>query len=50
MTCVHNRTTLSLDVDGDGKADYLLNITGNHAGTAGNLYTGGGDVDGGWVL
>jgi hypothetical protein len=45
-----NRTTLTLDVDGDGKADYNLTLDGNHAGTGSNLYTGSGDTNGGWVL
>jgi hypothetical protein len=27
-----------------------VEINGNIAGTTGNLYTGGGDVNGGWVL
>jgi len=45
-----NLTTLQLDVDGDGKADLVIQITGNHAGTAANTYTGGGDANGGWVM
>jgi Ca2+-binding RTX toxin-like protein len=45
-----NVTTLSVDINGDGKADYAIAITGDHRGTTGNLYTGPGDTDGGWVL
>ncbi len=45
-----NLTTLNVDLDGDGKADYRIILTGDHRGTTTNLYTGGGDVDGGWVL
>ena len=45
-----NVTTLSVDINGDGKADYAIAITGNHTATTGNLYTGGADTDGGWVL
>ncbi len=43
-------STLSVDLDGDGKADYRLVLTGDYRGTISNLYTGGGDIDGGWVL
>jgi hypothetical protein len=43
-------TTLSLDVDGDGRADFSIAINGNVTATTANLYTGGGDVNGGWVL
>ncbi len=43
-------TTLSLDVDGDGRADFVVAINGDVTGTTANLYTGGGDVNGGWVL
>jgi Ca2+-binding RTX toxin-like protein len=43
-------TTLQLDVDGDGRADLMIAITGDVTGTGANLYTGGGDVNGGWVL
>ncbi|MDP2258807.1 MAG: hypothetical protein Q8J89_03720, partial [Caulobacter sp.] len=43
-------TTVSLDIDGDGKADHRIAITGDHRGTTDNLYTGGGDIDGGWVM
>jgi len=45
-----NLTPRRLDVDGDGKADMVVQITGNHAATAANTYTGGGDANGGWVL
>jgi serralysin len=45
-----NTTALLVDVDGDGKADFTLVANGNLTGTTGNLYTGGGDTDGGWVL
>jgi serralysin len=45
-----NTTTLLVDVDGDGKADFTLIANGNLTGTTGNLYTGGGDTDGGWIL
>jgi hypothetical protein len=44
------KTLLQLDVDGDGKADLLIEINGNITATTANLYTGGGDTDGGWVL
>ncbi|MFZ4606614.1 MAG: hypothetical protein ACOYM5_10180 [Caulobacter sp.] len=37
-------------VDGDGKADLMIAITGNVTATTANLYTGVGDVNGGWVL
>ncbi len=47
---ISGKSVLQLDVDGDGKADLLVEINGNIAGTTGNLYTGGGDVNGGWVL
>ncbi len=43
-------TTLQLDVDGDGRLDFSIAITGDVAATTGNLYTGAGDVNGGWVL
>ena len=43
-------TTLQLDVDGDGRADFSIAITGNVSGTTANLYTGAGDANGGWVL
>ncbi len=43
-------TALSLDVDGDGYADLRVEITGNVTATTTNLYTGGGDTNGGWVL
>ena len=49
-TASNNITTLQLDVDGDGKSDLTIQITGNHAATRTNLYTGGGDANGGWVL
>ncbi len=45
-----NLTTLNVDLDGDGVTDYRIILTGDHRGTTSNLYTGGGDVDGGWVL
>ncbi len=45
-----NVTTLELDVDGDGKADLRITINGNLTGTTTNLYTGVGDLDGGWIL
>jgi hypothetical protein len=45
-----NITTLEMDIDGDGKADLRIAITGDHSGTTGNLYTGVGDTDGGWLL
>ena len=44
------KTLLQLDVDGDGKADLLIEINGNITATTTNLYTGGGDTDGGWIL
>lgn len=43
-------STLELDVDGDGKADFRIEINGDVSATKGNLYAGGGDTDGGWVL
>ncbi len=43
-------TTLQLDVDGDGRADFTVAINGNVTGTTANLYTGGVDTDGGWIL
>ncbi len=45
-----NITTLRVDINGDGKADFAIAITGDHTASGGNLYTGGGDTDGGWVL
>jgi Ca2+-binding RTX toxin-like protein len=45
-----NVTTLELDVDGDGRADFRIAITGDHTGATGNLYEGGIDSNGGWVL
>ncbi|MBP7704470.1 MAG: calcium-binding protein [Caulobacter sp.] len=45
-----NVTTLELDVDGDGRADFRIAITGDHSNTTGNLYEGGIDSNGGWVL
>ncbi len=47
---ISGKSILQLDVDGDRKADLLVEINGNVTGTTGNLYTGGGDVNGGWVL
>ncbi len=43
-------STLEIDIDGDGKADLRIEINGDVTGTKANLYTGGGDGDGGWVL
>ncbi|MDB5472649.1 MAG: Hemolysin-type calcium-binding region [Caulobacter sp.] len=43
-------TTLELDSDGDGKADLRIALTGDHSLTGGNLYTGAGDTNGGWIL
>jgi len=43
-------TYLRLDVNGDGKLDYQAIINGNHSGDGGNLYTGAGDLNGGWIL
>ncbi len=43
-------TVLQLDVNGDGKADMTIMLNGNQTSTTGNLYTGVGDTDGGWVL
>ncbi|MBP7704292.1 MAG: VCBS repeat-containing protein [Caulobacter sp.] len=45
-----NLTTLELDVDGDGKADFRLAITGDHSGTTGNAWDGTSDPNGGWYL
>ncbi len=47
---ISGKSVLQLDVDGDSKADLLVEINGNITGTTTNLYTGGGDVNGGWVL
>ena len=43
-------TTLHLDIDGDGCADFKVDITCDVSGTGGNLYTGAGDTDGRWIL
>ncbi|MDP2258809.1 MAG: hypothetical protein Q8J89_03730 [Caulobacter sp.] len=40
----------SLDGDGGGKADHRITIAGDHRDSTGNLYTGSGDIDGGWVM
>ena len=45
-----NVTTLAMDVDGDGKADFFIGLNGNQTGTTGNLYTGPEDANGGWIL
>ena len=45
-----NITTLELDVDGDGRADFRIAITGNHTGTTGNMWDGTSDANGGWYL
>ena len=50
MSYANGVTTLQLDVNGDGKADFKVTITGDVTGSRTNLYTGGGDTDGGWVL
>lgn len=50
MTFSGGVTALSLDVDGDRHADLRIEITGNVTATSANLYTGIGDVNGGWVL
>ncbi len=42
------KTTLSLDVDGDGKQDYQMLITGDVSASTGDLSTG--PNDGGWLL
>ncbi len=47
---ISGKSVLQLDVDGDRKADLIVEINGNITGTTGNLYTGGRDVNGGWVL
>ncbi len=47
---ITGKSVLQIDVDGDRKADLLVEINGNVTGTTTNLYTGGGDVNGGWVL
>ena len=44
------KSVLSLDVDGDGKADLVVEINGNITTSTANLYTGAGDTNGGWVL
>jgi Ca2+-binding RTX toxin-like protein len=44
-------TSLRLDVNGDGIADYQMKITGDVTGTATNINTGGEPAgDGGWIL
>jgi Ca2+-binding RTX toxin-like protein len=43
-------TTLQLDVDGDGRADFSIAINGDVTATTANLYTGAGDTNGGWML
>lgn len=43
-----NTTTLRLEINGDGKADFA--IAGDHAASGDNTFTGGGGTDGGWVL
>jgi Ca2+-binding RTX toxin-like protein len=51
LTYANGVTTLQLDVNGDGKADFKVGITGDHGGTAGNLWDGDpSDTDGGWFL
>ncbi len=47
---ISGKSVLQLDVDGDSKADLIVEINGNITGTTANLYTGGGDTNGGWVL
>jgi Ca2+-binding RTX toxin-like protein len=47
---ISGKSVLQLDVDGDRKADLIVEINGNITGSTANLYTGGGDVNGGWVL
>jgi Ca2+-binding RTX toxin-like protein len=44
-------TTLKLDVNGDGHADYQLKMDGDQTTTTGDIVTGGAPVaDGGWIL
>jgi Ca2+-binding RTX toxin-like protein len=44
-------TSLRLDVNGDGIADYQMKITGDVTATASNINTGGEPAgDGGWIL
>ena len=50
MTYANGVTTVALDVNGDGKADFKIALSGDHTATRDNLYTGAGDTDGGWVL
>lgn len=47
---VQNVTWVRFDVNGDGVLDYQFNVNGDQTATATNLYTGGGDTDGGWLL
>jgi hypothetical protein len=50
LTFVAGVTTLAVDTDGDGDADFMVAINGDVTGTTSNLFTGGGDTSGGWVL
>lgn len=43
-------TVMALDVDGDGVADLSIQISGDVSSSSGNLFTGVGDTDGGWIL
>ncbi|MBP7704471.1 MAG: VCBS repeat-containing protein [Caulobacter sp.] len=43
-------TLVQIDLDGDKVADFRIAIDGNHTASAGNLYTGAGDTDGGWIF
>lgn len=43
-------TLVQIDLDGDRVADFRIAINGDHAGSTGNLYTGAGDADGGWLF
>ncbi len=47
---ISGKSVLQLDVDGDRKADLIVEINGNVTGTTTNLYTDAFDTDGGWVL
>lgn len=43
-------TFLRIDTDGDGAHDVQVVLVGDHTASAGNLYTGSGDTDGGWLF
>lgn len=45
-----HRGTVGDSLGGGAGADLKLDLSGNHTAPTGNLYTGGGDTDGGWIL